>query len=236
MSDADAAKKAAAERACEWVEDGMRLGLGTGSTAAFMIRRLGERVRAEGLRVTGVPTSRQTAEMARAEGIEVVSLDDTPRLDLVIDGADEADGSLVLIKGGGGALLHEKIVAAASERMVVIADAGKAVDRLGAFPLPVEVIAFGARATEAAMRAALDALGYEGRAIETRGAGETPFRTDEGNLILDCHLKAIDDPAALDAALRAIPGVVETGLFLGLADTLVLGHQDGSVEIRGARG
>ncbi len=159
---ADAAKKAAAERACDWVEDGMRLGLGTGSTAEFMLRRLGARVRDEGLRVTGVPTSRRTAERARAEGIAVVSLDDTPRLDLTIDGADEADRALNLIKGGGGALLREKIVAAASDRMVVIADAGKAVARLGAFPLPVEVVGFGARATAAAIARRARRLGTRG--------------------------------------------------------------------------
>ncbi len=230
---ADAAKRAAAERACAWVEDGMALGLGTGSTAAHMLRRLGERVRGEGLRVTGVPTSARTAELARAEGIAVVTLDETPRLDLTIDGADEVDDELRLVKGGGGALLHEKIVAAASDRVVIVADAGKAVRRLGAFPLPVEVIGFGARATQAAMRSALDAAGYAGYAMDVRPEGGAAFLTDEGNLIVDCHLREIVDAAAVDAALRAIPGVVETGLFLNLAHTLVLGHADGTVEVRG---
>jgi ribose 5-phosphate isomerase A len=232
---AERAKDAAAEHACTLVEDGMRLGLGTGSTAVFMLRRLGRRVREEGLRVTGVPTSRQTARLAREEGIAVVSLDETPRLDLVIDGADEADPRLDLIKGGGGALLHEKIVAAAAERVVIIADAGKAVARLGAYPLPVEVVPFGAEATRLAIRRALDELGYRDAAIATRNDGELPYSSDEGNLILDLHLEAIEDAAALDAALRAIPGLVETGLFLGMADLLVLGHEDGQVELRERR-
>ena len=175
----------------------MRLGLGTGSTAAFMMRRLGARVRAEGLRVTGVPTSTPHRRAARARrGSRWFPSTIRRGSTSTIDGADEADGSLNLIKGGGGALLHEKIVAAASDRMVVIADAGKAVDRLGAFPLPVEVSRSGRARQRRAMRAALDALGHEGRRDRNRaGRAETPFRTDEGNLILDCHLEAIGDPA-----------------------------------------
>ena len=230
---ADRAKMAAAERACDLVQTGMRLGLGTGSTAACMLERLGRRVRDEGLRVSGVPTSRRTAELARKAGISVVSLDDTPRLDLAIDGADEVDGKLNLIKGGGGALLHEKIVAAASERLVVIADASKAVDRLGAFPLPVEVVEFGAPASRGAVCRVLEDHGLRDRRTAWRQIDGEVFRTEERNLILDCHLGAIDSPADLAAALLAIPGVVETGLFLGMARGVVLGHEDGRIEVRG---
>lgn len=232
LSPGDRAKKAAAEAACDLVRPGMALGLGTGSTALFMIRRLGERVLEEGLEITGVPTSSETAALAREAGLTVVTLDETPRLDMTIDGADEADGALDLIKGGGGALLYEKIVAAASARMVVIAGADKLVDRLGAYPLPLEVIAFGARATRLEIEDRLAALGYDGAEVAFREANGQRYRTDEGNLIADCRLGAIADPRRLSAELLTIPGVVETGLFLGMAQTLILGREDGTVEFR----
>jgi ribose 5-phosphate isomerase A len=232
MDAADTAKRAAALRACDFVEDGMVVGLGTGSTAAHMVRELGRRVGA-GLKVTGVPTSRSAANLAEASGIGLVELDDSVRPDLTIDGADEADGTLTLIKGGGGALLREKIVAHASARMVVIIDAGKRVERLGAYPLPVEVAPFGVGATRRAIRDLMLALGVASASERLRGDG-APFLTDGGHMIVDLALGRIDDPAQLDAALRAIPGVVETGLFIGLCDTMIVGHEDGTTETVGA--
>ena len=231
LSPVDRAKVAAARRAADLVEDGMRVGLGTGSTAAWLVRCLGEAV-AAGTRLTGVPTSRRTAELAREVGIEVVTLDEARWLDVTIDGADEFDGALNLIKGGGGALLHEKIVATASDRMVVIADAGKAVPTLGAFPLPVEVIPFGWQTTRALIEEALAGLDVAGREITIRTNGAAPFVTDEGNHILDLHLGRIGDPHRLSAALNALPGVVENGLFLDICDTVVVGHEDGRAELR----
>lgn len=231
LTPADLAKKAAADAAVDFVQDGMRLGLGTGSTAAFMVKRLGERVRQEGLRVVGVPTSSRTAALAREEGIRVVTLDDAGWLDLTIDGADEFDPELALIKGGGGAHLQEKVVAAASDRMIVISDPGKRVARLGAFPLPVEVLKFGLKSTEKHIARVLADLGYGARGITLRMAGGTAFVSDEGNFILDLHLGAISDARALSAALNQIPGVVENGLFIGMADLIVVGHTDGRAEL-----
>lgn len=227
LSPIDRAKDAAARAALSEVRDGMKLGLGTGSTAAFLVAALGERVKAEGLRLTAVPTSRATADLAAAVGIETVTLDAAGQLDLTIDGADELDDALQLIKGGGAALLHEKIVATASDRMIVIADDSKHVARLGAFPLPVEVIPFGWESSSRLIRKALESLGYEGRDVVLRG-GATPVRTDEGNLILDLKLGAITDAPALADRLLAVPGVVETGLFLGIAQRAILGSADGS--------
>jgi ribose 5-phosphate isomerase A len=226
----DNAKRAAAIRACDFVEDGMVVGLGTGSTAAHMVRELGRRTRG-GLRLTGVPTSEAAAALAREEGIPLADLDGDVRPDLTIDGADEADLDLNLIKGGGGALLREKIVAAASGRMVAIADASKQVAALGAFPLPLEVVPFGIGATRRAVADVLKAADVGGRAITLREREGQPFRTDGGHLILDLALGRIGAPAALDVALRAVPGVVETGLFCGLCDLLVLGHDDGQTEV-----
>ncbi len=231
LSPADLAKKAAADMAVSFVQDGMRLGLGTGSTAAFMVRRLGQRVRDEGLRVVGVPTSSRTADLARAEGIRVVTLDQAGRLDLTIDGTDEFDPELTLIKGGGGAHLQEKVVAAASDRMIVITDPGKRVARLGAFPLPVEVLRFGQVSTEGHIRQVLADLGYSGSRITQRMAGDRPFVSDEGNSILDLHLNAITDARALSLALNQIPGLVENGLFLNMSDLIVIGHPDGTAEL-----
>jgi ribose 5-phosphate isomerase A len=235
LTPADLAKKAAAEAAVDFVQDGMRLGLGTGSTAAFMVRRLGERVRQEGLRVVGVPTSSRTAALAREEGIRVVTLDQAGWLDLTIDGADEFDADLTLIKGGGGAHLQEKVVAAASDRMIVISDPGKRVARLGAFPLPVEVLQFGLKSSERHIARTLAELGYGARGITLRMAGDRPFVSDEGNCILDLHLGAISDARALSEALNQIPGVVENGLFIGMADLIVVGHTDGRAELIEAR-
>jgi ribose 5-phosphate isomerase A len=229
----DRAKRAAAERAAAMVETGMRLGLGTGSTAAFLVRRLGERVRDEGLSIRAVPTSERTAALAREAGLTVTDLDEAGWLDLTIDGADEVDGSMRLIKGGGGALLREKIVAAASDRMAVIADEGKRVSQLGAFPLPIEVIPFGWRATQRIVRARLEGLHVETTDTSLRMAGSEPFRTDEGNLILDLRLGRIGEPEALSGVLNQVPGVVENGLFLGLCRVLVIGREDGTAEVVG---
>ncbi|MGB3148726.1 MAG: ribose-5-phosphate isomerase RpiA [Paracoccaceae bacterium] len=231
LSPADAAKQASARHAVEFVQDGMRLGLGTGSTAAFMVRRLGERVREEGLRVTGVPTSTRTADLARAEGIRVVTLEEAGWLDLTIDGADEFDPALTLIKGGGGAHLQEKVVAAASDRMIVITDAAKRVERLGAFPLPVEVIQFGWQSSRTHIERILAGHGYPDRKITLRMSGDTPFVTDEGNYILDLHMKAITDARSLSGALNQVPGLVENGLFINICDLVIVGHEDGSAEV-----
>ena len=232
LSPIDKAKYVAARRAVEFVEDGMRVGLGTGSTAAWMVRCLGELVREEGLMVTGVATSTRTADLAREVGITVKSLDEVRWLDLTIDGADEFDLNLNLIKGGGGALLQEKIVATASDQMVVIADLSKEVDRLGAFPLPVEVIPFGWQTTKALIEEMLSNVEVLGRSASLRLNGADPFRTDEGNYILDLHLRRIENPAQLSLVLNQIPGVVENGLFLDICDILVIGNADGTVEVR----
>jgi ribose 5-phosphate isomerase A len=186
----------------------MRLGLGTGSTAAHFVSLLGERVKS-GLRVVGVPTSEATHAQAEREGVPLTTLDEVPELDLTVDGADEIDGELRLIKGGGGALLREKIVAAASRRMVVITDHSKRVERLGRFPLPIEVVPFGLGATRRAIEAALSSTGCAGELRLRSAAMGGPFATDGGHLILDAHLGAIEAPEALAAALASIPGVVE---------------------------
>jgi ribose 5-phosphate isomerase A len=230
LSPIDTAKYVAARRACDFVENGMKVGLGTGSTAAWLVKCLGEMVQ-DGLQITGVPTSVRTAELARGVGINVVSLDDARWLDLTIDGADEYDGELNLIKGGGGALLHEKIVATASDQMVVIADLSKRVEQLGAFPLPVEVIEMGWTATRSLIEETLGALDVLGRDITRRMSGDDPFRTDEGNFILDLHLKAINDPRQLAMILNQIPGIVENGLFIDICDVVVTGHGNGSVDV-----
>jgi ribose 5-phosphate isomerase A len=228
-SQPDPAKLAAARAAVALVEDGMRLGLGTGSTASIMVQVLAERVKAEGLSLRCAATSKGTADLAESLGIKIESLDDIGWLDMTIDGADEADPDLHLIKGGGAAHLREKIVAAASDRMVVIADPGKVVDQLGAFPLPVEVLQFGFETTRTLIRRALEQLGLGDREILHRLKGSEAVVTDEGNWILDLHLKAIPDTVALAQALSAIPGVVEHGLFLGMCDLAIIGRPDGSV-------
>ena len=232
LSPIDKAKYAAARRAADFVEDGMRVGLGTGSTAAWLVKCLGEMVRDQGLRIKGVPTSSRTAELARQVGIQVITLDEARWLDLTIDGADEFDGELNLIKGGGGALLQEKIVATASDQMVVIADAAKEVETLGAFPLPCEVIPFGWRTTQALIEETLVAMDVMGRNSALRMNGETPYVTDEGNYIVDLHLNRIGDARQLAMVLNQMPGVVENGLFIDICDAVVIGHPDGRVEVR----
>lgn len=225
----DSAKLAAAREAVALVRDGMKLGLGTGSTASLMVRELAARTQAEGLSLRCAATSAATGELACSLGLTVQSLDEIGWLDLTIDGADEVDPDLHLIKGGGGAHLREKIVAAASRRMVVIADPGKVVERLGAFPLPVEVVQFGFETTRSLIRRALDDLGLTGRDVLHRLRGSEPWVTDEGNWLLDLHLGEIPDPVSLARALSAIPGVVEHGLFLGMCDLAIIGRPDGSV-------
>ncbi|EPX78853.1 ribose-5-phosphate isomerase RpiA [Salipiger mucosus] len=232
LSPIDKAKFVAAKRAADFVENGMRVGLGTGSTAAWLVRCLGERVREEGLTFRGVPTSTRTAELARDVGIEVVTLDEARWLDVTIDGADEFDAELNLIKGGGGALLQEKIVATASDRMIVIADAAKEVETLGAFPLPVEVIPFGRTASQALIEEALVSMDVMGRQTTLRMNGDTPYVTDEGNHILDLHLSRIGNARQLAMVLNQIPGVVENGLFIDICDQVVVGYGDGRVEVR----
>ena len=220
LSPIDKAKFVAAKRAADYVEDGMRVGLGTGSTAAWLVRCIGEMVRNDGLRIKGVPTSTRTAQLAREVGIEVMSLDEAKWLDLTIDGADEFDGDLNLIKGGGGALLQEKIVATASDQMVVIADIGKEVETLGAFPLPIEVIPFGWQTTQALVEETLISMDVLGRSSSLRMNGARPFITDEGNV------------RQLSLVLNQMPGVVENGLFIDICDAVVIGYGDGRVEVR----
>ncbi len=232
LSPIDKAKFVAAKRAVDFVETGMKVGLGTGSTAAWMVRCLGERVREEGLRVVGVPTSTRTAQLARQVGIPVTSLDDAKWLDLTIDGADEFDTKLALIKGGGAALLQEKIVATASDQMIVIADAAKEVAQLGQFPLPVEIIPFGWQTTKALIEEMLVSMDVMGRDVTMRMNGASPLVTDEANYLVDLHLKRIGNPRQLAMVLNQIPGVVENGLFIDICDIVIIGHPDGRVTVR----
>jgi ribose 5-phosphate isomerase A len=225
---ADLWKQQAAERAIELVRDGMTLGLGTGSTAARFIDLVGARAR-QGLKVACVPTSEASRAQAERLGLTLVTLDQQPYLDLTVDGADELDDELRLIKGGGGALLREKIVATASERMVVIADHSKRVAVLGAFPLPVEVVRFGVAATRNMIEILSSDAGCTGEIAMRLDAQGQPFVTDGGNLILDCAFGRIEEPEALDEALKLVPGVVESGLFLGIADAAIVAGPDGVV-------
>ena len=227
LSPAEAGKRAAALKALDYVEDGMRVGLGTGSTAKWFVDLLAE----SGKNVTGVPTSSRTKAQAEALNIPLVTLDQAGWLDLVVDGADEFDPDLNLIKGGGGALLQEKIVAAASERMVVISDPSKEVAALGGFDLPVEVVQFGWRTTSKLVERCLVQHDVDGRDWTIRGDG--PYVTDEGHFILDLKLGRIGDPVALNRDLNLIPGVVETGLFCGMASAVILGQPDGSARTIG---
>jgi ribose 5-phosphate isomerase A len=222
----DGLKRQAAARALEHVRDGMRLGLGTGSTAKLFVELLGERVRA-GLDIIAVPTSEATRADAARCGIALTTLDDIDRLDLTVDGADEIDPALNLIKGGGGALLREKIVASASDRMIVIADDSKWVDVLGRFPLPIEVVPFGLAATQRAMRQAFAKCGVSGQMVVRRRQDGHFFVTDGGHSIVDAHLGRIQDAPRLAAMLSRIPGVVEHGLFIGLAGMAILAGRAG---------
>jgi len=223
----DVEKRAAAARAVEFVRPGMRLGLGTGSTARHFVELLAERVRA-GLDIVGVPTSETTRSDAERLGVPLTTLDETPQLDLTVDGADEIGPDLCLIKGGGGALLREKIVASASARMIVIADESKWVPALGRFPLPIEVVPFGLTATRRAVEAAIAAAGCAGPALLRRSSDGHAFVTDGGHWILDAALERISDPRSLADRLDAVTGVVEHGLFIGLAQAAVLAGPDGA--------
>jgi ribose 5-phosphate isomerase A len=234
MTPQDSAKRAAAALAIDrFVEPGMRLGLGSGSTAHWMVRLLGERVRA-GLDVVGVATSTATADLARESGIRVVELDAVERLDVTLDGADEIDPQLRMIKGGGACLLWEKIVAAASARMVAMVDTTKTVTALGAFPLPIEVVRFGWRSTQRHVAAVLAASDVDRRAIRRREVMGDPLLTDSGHYILDLDLGRIGEPEVLAEGLRRLPGVVETGLFLGIASAMVIGREDGTARLIGS--
>jgi ribose 5-phosphate isomerase A len=226
-NDIAARKRAAAAAAVAEIEDGMLVGLGTGSAANFAIAALGERV-AEGLKVTTVATSLATARIAEAAGLPVLPFDTFARLDIAIDGADELDPQLRAIKGKGGAMLREKIVAAAAERMIVIVDASKQVTQLGRGPLPVEVLPFAAGFVS-------DRIERLGATVRRRMAGDACYRTDQDNIILDCEFGAIDDPLALASALSAIPGMLGHGLFLDEIDAVYVGGSDGVIQLtRGA--
>ncbi len=216
------AKKIAGEKAVEYVKDGMTIGLGTGSTAHWAIVKLGELVK-EGLNITGVPTSKQTEKLAKDVGIPLVSMASIDYLDLTIDGADEANESFELIKGGGGALLREKMVASISKRFIVVIDESKFVHQLGEFPLPVEVVPFSWETT-------LKTISKLGCAPELRiKKDSSTFITDNQNYIADCYFERIENAAELNHQLNMIPGVVENGLFINMADTIVLGKTNGEV-------
>jgi ribose 5-phosphate isomerase A len=221
----DQEKQAAARASLRFVREGCIVGLGTGSTAAYAVRFLAERVQA-GLKIRGIPTSVPTKELAGGLGIPLATLDEFPQIDVTIDGADEIDPELRLIKGGGGALLREKIVASASRQLVIIADSTKQVSMLGKFPLPVEVIPFALRLAEKK----ISALGAS-VSLRTDSAGK-PFITDEGHHILDCNFGQIPDPPELARELKAVPGVVEHGLFIGMADVVLVGRGDKVLELR----
>lgn len=229
LSPAERAKRAAAADALELVQDGMKLGLGSGSTAAFFVELLAGRLAETGWSVACVPTSSGTRALAEKHGIPLSTLDEAGPLDLAVDGADELDDSLDLIKGGGGALLQEKIVANAAARFVVIADASKHVRQLGAFPLPVEVVRFGWRTTARHIAETLRTNDVGGHEVRLREREGRPFVTDEGHHILDLSLGRIGEAGVLEFDLSQIPGVVETGLFLGMADMAILGREDGTV-------
>lgn len=221
LRDLDSLKKAAAMTAVDFVRDGMVVGLGTGSTATHMVRALGEKVRA-GMKLRGVPTSQQTAELARQSGIPLIDSENRWEIDVAIDGADQVDTDFNLIKGGGGALLKEKIVAASAKQFIVLVDHTKQVPALGgSFPLPIEVITFGWGSTAREIEALTKSR------VVLREHNGTPFTTEAGNLIVDVHLARIDRPRELELALNQIPGIVETGLFVGRTDILIVGTPQG---------
>lgn len=232
---ADRAKYAAAKAALDLVQPGMRLGIGTGSTAAWFVELLGARV-ANGLGVVCVPTSSTTAVQASKLSIPQITLDEAGWLNLTVDGADEFDADLNLIKGGGGALLQEMIVATASDRMVVISDDSKEVAQLGAFALPVEVVRFGWETSQTLVARLIAAMGYKNVKIARRMKNGAAFVTDESHYILDLHLGAITDARGLSTALNRIPGVVETGLFIDIAHAVLVGYADGRIREIGANG
>jgi ribose 5-phosphate isomerase A len=221
----DQEKQAAARAAVELVENGQIVGLGSGSTAALAVRFLAERVRA-GLKIVGIPTSQKTAELAGQLGIPLTTLEEHSRIDIDLDGADEIDPQLNLIKGGGGAFLREKIIASISRRFIVIADSAKPVERLGKFPLPVEVIPF----AQSLIKGEVEALGAEVKLRQY--AYGNPYVTDEGHHVLDCTFGEITDPPALAEKLRRIPGVVEHGLFIGMAEMALIGKDGTLIQMR----
>ncbi len=223
----DDQKRAAGEAAAKLVEAGMTVGLGTGTTAAWFVKALARRR----LPVRGVATSAATASLARSLGIEVVDLDEAGAIDLTVDGADEIDPQLSLIKGGGAALLHEKLVWRASSRCIVIADETKPVENLGKFPLPIEVVAFGHETTARRIERALTIGGFDARPVLRRVA-EAIVVTDSGNLLYDVGCDVIDDPATLGESLKAITGVVDHGLFVGLAQEALIGTADGVMTVQ----
>jgi len=227
LTDIQTLKRQAAAEALKFVEPGMVLGLGTGSTASAFIELLAERLKTEDLDLTCVATSEQTKRFAEERGIRIADFNTIADVDLTIDGADEIDPQLNLLKGGGGALLREKIVAFASDRVIIIADASKYVEQLGEFPLPVEIVDFGVAATLAMIEAAAEDAGCQGSIALRRTASGEPFRTDGGHLIADCAFGSIPDPETLADLLDIVPGVVEHGLFLGIADDVFLAAPDG---------
>ncbi|SFT09748.1 ribose-5-phosphate isomerase RpiA [Saccharopolyspora flava] len=214
-----------------YIRDGMKLGLGSGTTSHWFVRALGEAV-ANGLDVAGVPTSTGTRDLALEVGVPLTTLAKVGKLDLTVDGADEIDAAGHMIKGGGACLLWERIIADNSQKMVCVVDEGKVVGQLGKFPLPIEVVQFEWQATERAIGELLDSLGHPGVKLTRREKDGGPLVTDSGNFIVDAHLEAIKDPIALDSQLNWIPGVVENGLFTGIAAEVVIGRGDGSHEIR----
>jgi ribose 5-phosphate isomerase A len=218
------AKQLAAEKAVSFLEDGMTVGLGTGSTAYWAIAKIGEKVNREKWKIRAIATSLRSEEQARALGIPIVGFEDIGVIDVTIDGADEVDGDLHLIKGGGGALLREKIVATNSKKMIVIADGSKKVKTLGKFPLPVEVVLFGWQRTFEKLRA----LGCD---PHRRMNENNPYLTDNGNYIVDCSFGKIENPAALHDQVNSITGVVDNGLFIGIASKLVLGFENGETQV-----
>lgn len=223
---ADEQKKAAALAALDYIKPGMKVGLGTGSTANHFITALAAKVKIEGLDIECVATSKQTFQLASSLGLRMTTLEQQPRLDVAVDGADEFDPNFQLVKGGGGALLAEKIVASSSRYMIVIADKSKQVETLGKFPLPVEVVPFGVKATAWKIERALRLLSLKAKLVLRIKDGK-PFRTDNGNTIIDVSLGVIPDPNRLSIFLNSIPGVVEDGLFIDICGIILLGTDDG---------
>jgi ribose 5-phosphate isomerase A len=217
------AKKLTGEKAAEYIQDGMIVGLGTGSTAYYAIKKVGEMVR-NGLKIKAVPTSKETAELAAEEGIELVELADVESLDLTIDGADEVDPDFNLIKGGGGALLREKIVASATEKLIIVVDESKLVKHLGAFHLPVEITPFSWQYTQRMIE-------KFSCSSELRKKDGEIYVTDNGNYILDCDFGKIQDPLKISVELNKLPGVVENGIFAEMAELVVVGYNDGHIEV-----
>ena len=226
MNELDEEKKLVAEIAARWVPHGIKLGIGSGSTMAHFIRALGQRMRNEGLKLTGLPTSEKSAELARKEGIPLLEPGRGLRLDLAVDGADELDSNLVLIKGGGGALLREKVVASISDYFLIIADSSKFVSKLGTFPLPLEVVPFSAPL----VMDKIEALG--GRPALRKNAAQELILTDQNNVLIDCHFARIDDPKSLARKLEEIPGIAEHGLFLNYAKVALVADSAGAKVLR----